>query len=163
MTDNLIKPFCELQNALDAVRVRVSQGRVPSKEMHVLDKTLVAYLNALNNENAGLRSDVSRAEQEFEKKDAALKIAGDELRAAQEKASSGNRLVTLEDAWAHSTKIASGIFVGEALKEAQAVVAEWLAPDGIRARDAMKKLVGILDNEGLVMAQRHFPGTDDRG
>lgn len=163
MTSKAMQTYADLTKALEHVRECAREGIVPILTMPKLDDALCAHLTALNQEIAGLRGDVKRAEQELEKKDAALKIAGEELRVAQEKASSGNRLVTLEDAWAHSTKIASGIFVGEALKEAQAVVAEWLVPDGIRARDAMKKLVGILDNEGLVMAQRHFPGTDDRG
>lgn len=153
----------ELFNRLEGAKKATARLAGGQYGLTKLDGAIEAHLEALRQEIEGLRGDVKRAEQEVEKKDAALKIAGEELRAAQAKASGGNRLVKVEDAWRHSMKIASVIFVGDALKEAQAVVTEWLVPDGIRARDAMKKLVKILDSEGLVMAQRHLPDADDRG
>lgn len=43
-----------------------------------------------------------------------------------------------------------------ALLDAQSVMVEYLVPDGIRAKDAIGKMIPILDNEKLYVAMRGF-------
>lgn len=43
-----------------------------------------------------------------------------------------------------------------ALLDAQSVMVEYLVPDGIRAKDAIGKMIPILDNEKLYLAMRGF-------
>lgn len=43
-----------------------------------------------------------------------------------------------------------------ALVDAQRIMTDYLVPDGIRAKDAMGKLIPVLDNETLFMALRSF-------
>lgn len=158
MTSKVMKTFYALSHSLCAVRECVSRGGVPATTLPALDEAIVEHLKALNEEIAGLRGDVKRAEQEFEKKDAALKIAGEELRAAQElNRSYARQLAGAEESPALMTILG-------ALVDAQRIMADWIHPDGIRARRAMEKMTAVLDNETLVLAMREFEKPrNDRG
>lgn len=46
-----------------------------------------------------------------------------------------------------------------ALVDAQRIMTDWLVPDGVRARDTVKALLPVLDNEKLVLAMREFEKT----
>lgn len=150
MTSKAMQTYADLTKALERVRECAQYGIVPSISMPQLDDALCAHLEALNEKITGLCNDVKRAEQEFEKKDAALKIAGEELRAAQEKASSfARQLAGTEEGPALMTILG-------ALVDAQRIMTYWLVPDGVRARDTVKALLPVLDNQALVLAMREF-------
>lgn len=46
-----------------------------------------------------------------------------------------------------------------ALMDAQRIMTDWLVPDGVRARDTVKALLPVLDNENLALAIREFEKT----
>lgn len=115
-----------------------------------LEDSLEAHLEALRQEIEGLRGDVKRDEQETEKHQVALNIAGDELRRAQSlNRSYARQLAGTEESPAVMTILG-------ALVDAQRIMADWIHPDGIRARRAMEKMTGALDSEALALAMREF-------
>lgn len=156
MTSKAMKTYAVLTTALEHVRECAREGIVPSLSMPKLDDALCAHLEALNEEISGLRGDVRRAEQEVKNKDAALKIAGEELRAAQElNRSYARQLAGTEESPALMTILG-------ALVDAQRIMADWIHPDGIRARRAMEKMTDVLDTKELISAMLEFekPSND---
>lgn len=86
-----------------------------------------------------------------------------------------NRLQAIDHAYAHSQevcrisgeeirilkaensemkkKLSCAFTINNRMKAAQRAVCDWLVPDGIRARTAMERLLPILDDRTIVVAQ----------
>lgn len=152
--------------------------RLNDKKFGVFEQAYEAHLECLRQEIEGLRGDVRTAESAWEemnrmhealgqtadqrfrdlqlaeeasaKLQEIIRISGEELRHAQMlNRSYARQLAGTEESPALMTILG-------ALIDAQRIMADWIHPDGIRARRAMEKMTGALDNEALVLAMREF-------
>ena len=133
-------------------KVKKENARVagPKYQMAGLESAIEYHLEALRQEIEGLRGDVKSAEHEVERQRVALNVAGDELRRAQSlNRSYARQLAGTQESPALMTVLG-------ALVDAQRIMTDWLVPDGVRARDTVKALLPVLDNQVLVLAMREF-------
>lgn len=133
--------------------VRQQYYRLSDKKFGRFEEAYEAHLEALRQEIEGLRGDVKSAEHEVERQKVALDVAGEEMRRVQ----SLNRSYARQLAGTQESPALMTIL--GALVDAQRIMTDWLVPDGVRARDTVKALLPVLDNEKLVLAMREFEKT----
>lgn len=141
------------ESAHDTVEAmsRLAMSRIG--EMTQERRDLLAKYDALGKDADQRFRDLQAAEEANAKLQEIIRISGEELRNAQ----------MLNRSYARQLAGAEGgpelMTVLGALVDAQRIMTDWLVPDGVRARDTVKALIPVLDNQVLVLAMRSFEKT----
>lgn len=159
-------------------KAAMREQHIPNASFPVMEESLEAHLEALRQEIEGLYGDVRSAEAAHDalvvkyealgqtaderfrdlqlaeeantKLQEIIRISGDELRHAQMLSRSyARQLVGTEESSPVMTILG-------ALVDAQRIMTDYLVPDGVRARDTVKALLPVLDNQTLVLAMREL-------
>lgn len=135
----------------------ISGNQVPNSSFPALEQALESHLEALRQEDAAKAARIGElysTVQQWQDLHAELQSKFEEQQEALNKAQMLNRSYARQLAGTEESPALMTIL--GALVDAQRIMTDWLVPDGVRARDTVKALLPVLDNQALVLAMREF-------
>lgn len=121
------------------------------------EASLEAHLEALRQEDAAKAARIGElysTAQQWQDLHAELQTKFEDQQEALNKAQMLSRSYARQLAGTEESPAVMAIL--GALVDAQRIMTDWLVPDGVRARDTVKALLPVLDNQALVLAMREF-------
>lgn len=143
--------------------VRNQCYRLQDKAYGKFESALEQHLEALRQDRGRLVEERDALRNRVQVLESANKIAGERLQALSEgrkQPSSTSTHETPQKASCATLDAKTATILG-ALVDAQRIMTDYLVPDGIRAKDAIGKLIPVLDNEKLCAAMRGFEQEEE--
>lgn len=175
MTNAIEQAKREMYDYLASVKSTTMQGFSPKYTIKRLESALESYLELLRQDHEALHETARKRFEDIRN----LWTANDDLaqrlaRMTEERDAIQLRLHAVDHAYneqqsrgatlvsnsggnvSSATPDAKTMALLGALVDAQRIMTGYLVPDGIRAKEAIGKLIPVLDNENLSMAMREF-------
>ena len=130
---------------------------IPGASFPAMEESLEAHLEALRQEDAAKAARIGElysTVKQWQDLHAELQAKFEEQQEELNKAQMLNRSYARQLAGTEESPALMTIL--GALVDAQRIMTDWLVPDGVRARDTVKALLPVLDNQALVLAMREF-------
>lgn len=160
MTNEIENTRLNMYDMLGVIKTQTAH----KKSMEVFESELESHLEALRQERGRLVEERDALRNRVQVLESANKIAGERLQLiseSRETLSAISAHETPQNASCATLDANTAAILG-ALVDAQRIMTDYLVPDGIRAKDAIGKLIPVLDNEKLCAAMDAFETPKQR-
>lgn len=151
-----------LEEHLEELRKELKCAHEDADGANLLRTEFQGRLERMTEERDRIQGRLHAVDEAYDKSQRALGVAGDEIRILQallklrgDEGSASTQDSRENASYAFVEASALMIVLG-ALVDSQRIITDWLIPDGIKAKKAMKMLLPVLDNEDLCTAQKVF-------